>query len=231
MSPASPLTTLSPVLRLTAEGEAMLSRGILRAWLGAVAALAIAFAAPAGAAAEGVVGACPSVPYEQPFTPWLDFASYVLAPNGGLESGAAGWSLDGGAAVVAGNESFYVRDASDTRSLSLPAGSSATTSSMCVDARSPDLRLFVRNSGSLLSTLKVEALYTDALGQPRALTVAVLAAGSRWQPTLPVAFLANLTAPPLVTDGTTSVAFRFTPLGSWSGWRIDDVYVDPFKGE
>ena len=209
----------------------MLSRGTVGAWLVAVAALAIALAAPAGAAAEGVVGTCPAPAYEQPFTPWLDFANYMLAPNGGLESGAAGWSLDGGAAVVAENESFYVHGARDTRSLSLPAGSTATTSDMCVDARSPDLRFFVRNLGFPLSTLKVEVLYTDALGQPRALTVAVLAAGSTWQPTLPLAFLANLAAPPLVTDGTTSVAFRFTPQGSWSSWEIDDVYVDPFKGE
>src|SRR5919197_1269504 len=109
MSPAAPRTTLSLVLRLTAEGEAMLSRGTVGGWLVTVAALAIALAAPAGAATEGVVGVCPPSAYEQPFAPWLDFASYVLAPNGGLESGAAGWSLDGGAAVVAGNESFYVR--------------------------------------------------------------------------------------------------------------------------
>jgi hypothetical protein len=209
----------------------MLWRGIVGARVLAVALLAIALAAPASAAAEGVVGVCPPATYEQPFTPWLDFASYVLAPNGGLESGPAGWSLDGGAAVVAENESFSVRDARDTSSLSLPSGSTATTSSMCVDVTSPDLRFFVRNSGSLLSTLKIEALYTDALGQPRALPVALLVAGSRWQPTLPVAFLTNFTAPPLVTNGTTSVAFRFTPLGSWSGWKIDDVYVDPFKGE
>ena len=209
----------------------MLSRRTVGAWLVALAALAIALAAPAGAATGSVLGACPSATYEQPFAPWLDLASYVLAPNGGLESGAAGWSLDGGAAVVPENESFYVRDARDTRALSLPPGSTATTSEMCVDAWSPDLRFFVRNTGSLLSTLKVEVLYTDVLGQSRALTVAVLAAGSTWQPTLPVLFLANLTAPPLVTDGTTSVAFRFTPLGSWSGWKIDDVYVDPFKGE
>src|ERR687887_2526582 len=201
MSPASPPTTLSLVLRLTAEGEAMLSRGTVGGGLVTVAALAIALAAPAGAATEGVVGVCPPSAYEQPFAPWLDFASYVLAPNGGLESGAAGWSLDGGAAVVAGNESFYVGGARDTRSLSLPSGSSATTSDMCVDATSPDLRFFARNSGSLLSTLKVEVLYTDALGEPRALTVAVLAAGAAWEPPLPLAFLANLAAPPLVTDG------------------------------
>jgi hypothetical protein len=209
----------------------MLSRRTVGAWLVAVAACASALAAPASGATESVLGGCPPSAYEQPFTPWLDFASYVLAPNGDLESGAAGWSLDGGAAVVAGNESFYVHGARDARSLSLPSGSAATTSSMCVDATSPDLRFFARNSGSLLSTLKVEVLYTDLLGQPRALTVGLLAAGSTWQPTVPLAFLANLTAPPLVTDGTTSVAFRFTPLGSWSGWKIDDVYVDPFKGE
>jgi hypothetical protein len=209
----------------------MLSRRTVGARVVAFAALAIALAAPASAAADGVVAGCPSSQYEQPFAPWLDFASYVPVPNGGLESGAAGWDLDGGAAVVAENESFYVGGARDTRSLSLPSGSSAATSDMCVDATSPDLRFFARNSGSLLSTLKVEALYTDALGQSRALTVAVLAAGSAWEPTLPVAFLTNFTAPPLVTDGTTSVAFRFTPQGSWSGWKVDDVYVDPFKGE
>src|SRR5919201_2786998 len=100
----------------------MLSRGTVGAWLVAVAALAIALAAPAGAAAEGVVGACPSSVYEQPFTPWLDFANYVLAPNGDVESGAARWSLDGGAAVGGEKESFYVRDPRDTRSLSLPSG-------------------------------------------------------------------------------------------------------------
>ena len=60
MSPASPPTTLSLVLRLTAEGEAMLSRGTVGAWLVAVAALAIALAAPAGAAVDGVVAACPA---------------------------------------------------------------------------------------------------------------------------------------------------------------------------
>jgi hypothetical protein len=210
----------------------MLSKGSVGVRVLAVAALAVALAAPAKAAGtEELVGSCPSYAYEQPFARWLDFASYVLAPNGGLESGASDWILAGGASIAPENESFYVHGARDSRSLALPSGASATTSSMCVDATSPDLRFFVRRSGSLLSTLKVEVLYTDVLGQPRALTVAVLTGGSSWQPTPPVAFLANLTLLPLVTNGTTDVAFRFTPLGSSSEWRIDDVYVDPFKGE
>jgi hypothetical protein len=202
-----------------------MSKGRVGIRLLVLAALAAALAAPASAAAaDGLVGGC-QYTYEQPFAPWLDFASYVLVPNGDVESGRAGWSLDGGAGVVAENESFYVHDAGDGRSLSLPSGSSATTDSTCIGATSPDLRFFARNLGSPLSTLKVEVLYTDLLGRSRALTVGMLTGGSSWQPTLPVAFLANLTL------GTTSVAFRFTPQGTSSEWRIDDVYVDPFKGE
>jgi hypothetical protein len=60
--------------------------------------------------------------------------------------------------------------------------------------------------------------------------VATLQGGSAWQPTLPTAILVNLTALPLVTNGMTSVALRFTPQGASGGWAIDDVYVDPFKG-
>jgi hypothetical protein len=87
------------------------------------------------------------------------------------------------------------------------------------------------NSGSLLSLLQVEVLYTDVSGTPRALPIAVVPGTARWQPTLPMPFLANLLNPPLATDGKVDVAFRFTPVGlGKSGWRIDDVYVDPFKG-
>jgi hypothetical protein len=169
--------------------------------------------------------------YEQPFVRWLDVFSYAQMPNGGLEEGSSGWKLTGGANVVAGNESFYVHSSDDSRSLSLPSGSSATTSTVCTSATSPTLRFFARNTGSLLSTLKVDALYTDASGQPRSLTVGLLVGGSSWQPTLPIAFLANLLSPPLLTDGTMDVAFRFTPQGVLSGWKLDDVYVDPFKSE
>jgi hypothetical protein len=208
-----------------------MSKGRVGARLLVLASLAAALAMPASAAATaGLVGEC-QYAYEQPFAPWLDFASYVLVPNGGLESGRSGWSLGGGASVVAENESFYVHDAGDGSSLSLPPGSSATTRGMCVAATSPELRFFARSSGSPLATLKVEVLYTDLLGRSRAVTVALLTGSSSWQPTLPVAVLANLTLLPLLSDGTASVAFRFTPQGSSSEWTIDDVYVDPFKGE
>jgi hypothetical protein len=136
----------------------------------------------------------------------------------------------GGPRVVAGNEGFHVHARSDTHALSLPTGSSAKTRTMCVSLLDPTVRLFVANSGSPLSTLRVDVLYTDFLGVTRTVPVGIALGTPAWQPTLPILFLANLTSPPLITDGTTSVAFRFTAQGGFGGWRIDDVYVDPYKG-
>ncbi len=207
----------------------MTTCGFLRRF--AVLSIAVfALAAGVSQPAQAFTG-CGDRQIDQVFLPWLDVAHYTLAPNGGLESGSTAWSLRGGAKVEFGNEPFYLRAANDQYSLSLPSGSSATTSTTCVTLLDPPtVRLFVRNTGSLLSTLKVEALYKDTLGTPRAQTIALLAGTSRWQPTLPMPFLATLQHPPLLTDGKVDVAFRFTPLGSFSGWRIDDVYVDPFRG-
>src|SRR5437868_10962030 len=69
---------------------------------------ALALSAPAANAGliSGLLGGnCPSTG-TQVFATWNDYASYFLAPNGGLENGSTGWSLSGGAAVVSGNEPF-----------------------------------------------------------------------------------------------------------------------------
>ena len=173
---------------------------------------------------------CPAYSSAQYFLPWLDPIYYTLAPNGGLENGATSWSLKGGATVVPGSESFHVRGATDSHSLALPSGSSATTSTTCVHTLDATVRLFVLNSGSPLSTLKVEVLYKDALGISRSQAVAILPGSGRWTASLPTLLLANLLYPPLLTDGHVDIALRFTPLGVLGNWRIDDVFVDPFKG-
>jgi len=143
-------------------------------------------------------------------------------PNGSLES-TSGWTLSGGAAQVSGNEPWYVNSSTDQKSLALPNGSSATSPAMCMSMLSPTLRFFATNSGSTLVTLKVDAI-TTVLGLKLTTPVGVLTGGG-WQPTLPLPFLSNLTA---LTTAT--VQFRFTPVGlGTSGWRIDDVYVDPVK--
>ena len=53
--------------------------------------------------------------------------------------------------------------------------------------------------------------------------------GSDWQPTAQIPIVVNLLNLPLLSDGSTDVAFQFTPLGSGGDWTIDDVYLDPFK--
>ena len=75
-------------------------------------ALALLLSAPALARAD-----CPAQPLDHTFLPWLDPAWYEAAPDGGLEHGATGWTLAGGAAVVDGNETYL----DGAKSLSLPS--------------------------------------------------------------------------------------------------------------
>jgi hypothetical protein len=208
-------------------------RGRRRAWhavlatLGAVVA-ALGGAAPAVAASStSGAAACDQQVLSQPFLPFLDPAWYTPVEDAGLERGGKAWDLHGGAAVVAGNEPYFVASPHDVRSLSLQAGASATTAPVCVTVTHPTVRFFIRNTGSPLALLNVEALIVDGDAIVERLPVATLAGSGVWAPTLPLPILANALAP-VAGDGTLQVRFRFTPvLGG--DWRVDDVYVDPYK--
>jgi hypothetical protein len=203
---------------------------VLAAAVGAAGALALiapaAQAGPVGDAADCSV----QRPLSQPFLPWADLASYALSPNGGLETGASGWTLSGSATTGPGNESYYVGGDSDNRSLSVPAGSSATSDAMCVGLQWPTIRFFARSSGTgLLSLLKVDVVVDDALsGQAKAVPIGVVTPTGAWQPSLPMVMIVNNLGA-LTKDGMLPVAFRFTPVGSGT-WQVDDLYVDPWRG-
>ena len=184
--------------------------------LAAVAAVFLATSAPAHA---GLLPAmCQDEEVSQVFLPWLDVMNYVAAPDGGLEAGGSGWTLRAGAKVVPGNEPFKVGGATDSLSLSLPAGASATTAVSCRGLDRPTLRFFARRTSGLLPVLRVEAVHGGV-----AVPVGVVAGlGGAWQPTLPMLLPLNL----LPDLGGHGVAFRFTALGG--GFAIDDVYVDPY---
>jgi hypothetical protein len=161
------------------------------------------------------------------FSPWGDQHNYVLAPDGGFEAGGSGWQLNHGAAVVEGNESYYLHDAGDSRSLSLPAGSSAVSPPVCMAIDTPSFRLVARNGGDPSSQLRVEAAY-KLLGLVRTRTAGTLSAGSAWTPTQSVSTLLTLST--LVgTLIPSAIEIRFTPLYSKGQWQIDDVYIDPFR--
>jgi hypothetical protein len=160
------------------------------------------------------------------FSPWGDQHNYVLAPDGGFEAGGSGWKLNRGA-VVEGNESYYLNDAGDSKSLSLPAGSSAASPPVCMALDTPSFRLVARNSGDPSSQLRVEAVY-KLLGLVRTKTAGTLRAGSTWAPTQSVSTVLTLST----VVGTlipSAIEIRFTPLDSSGQWQVDDLYIDPFR--
>lgn len=180
-------------------------------------ALTLAFGAAPASAGLGI--ACPGAT-GQPFLPWSDYANYAFAPNGGFESGATGWSLSGGR-VVAGNESFFIHGGADRYSLSLPAGTSATSPPMCISLLSGKMRFVARGDSG--AKLKVQILYRGLLSNVLGiLDGGTVSAGGSWKPSPEVGMLGGVL--PLLT---TSVSFRFTASGGAAA--IDDVYLDPMK--
>jgi hypothetical protein len=144
------------------------------------------------------------------FLPWGDSSNYAYAPNGGLESGASGWTLSGGAQVVAGNESFDVHGTNDGYSLSLPPGSSTTTAPMCIGAFSGKMRLFTTNAGVSSSRLRVQVIYGGGLGMVLGVAdVGHVTSGEEWQPSPEVKMLGGTL--PLLTQ---YVMFKFSPADS-----------------
>jgi hypothetical protein len=189
-----------------------------------VIGLATTAAAPAGAA---LVNGCPEESMSRPFLRWLDPIQYTLAPNGGFESGSAGWRLTGGATVVSGNESFNL-SGPGSHSLYLPGGSSATSPAMCVETLDVFARYVAKNRGLIaLSSLKVDAIVKDSAGHTFVLPAGVNTGLSSWAPSLPAVALLDIFG--LLNDGRMTVSFRFQPIGLGAKWQIDDLYVDPLK--
>jgi hypothetical protein len=161
-----------------------------------------------------------------PFVSWGDTRSYFLMPNGGFESGTTGWTA-GAAKVVAGNESFYANSKTDSHSLSVPAGATVTSPTVCVAMGENTVRLFVKNPGVTGSTLHIQAYVQNPL------TGLVLSTGfdlnstagaTTWAPSVAL-WIPNLLGGVL---GTQNVKLVLTTKGSGT-WGVDDVFIDPFR--
>lgn len=189
-----------------------------RVKFGATATVALLAMAVLASSAQ----ACSYASAKQVFLRWGDQRYYVLAPNGGIESGDLGWTLAGGAKAVSGNETFNLN--ADSKSLSLPTGSSATSPSICASIETQVVRLMVRNTAQPSSQLRVEVTYS-LQGVLHTNVVETLTAGSAWAPSPPISTL-------LGSGGTaipSSFQIRFRPLDSLGSWQIDELYVDPFS--
>jgi hypothetical protein len=182
----------------------------------------VALADDAGAGSQVAVAGC-GYSGTNVFAPWGDTHDYALTPDGGFEHGADGWQLEGGAAVSEGNESFQVGGAADHQSLTLPAGSSATSPAFCVSKRDDIVRLFARTDSGRKARMKVEVLYTDVAKGKDSVRIDKLRADANWDATDTLDIALPHANGKLTT---TNVALRFTPLGDDS-FQIDDVYIDP----
>jgi hypothetical protein len=157
--------------------------------------------------------ACDDSEHSRPFTRWLDFAEYKLAPGGDFEAGGPAWTLAGGAAVVGGNSPFAVGGTDDGSSLELPPGASATSPASCVTLTYPTLRFFAGSDRP--GKVAVEVVYDDWTFRPGTVRT------GDWSP-----------SPVLLTGALTldveHVSIRLTNVGSRTV-SVDDVYIDPYR--
>ncbi len=178
---------------------------------------AAAFAAiPAAAQASLInLSTCNTSALSQPFAAWGDNSSYELAPAGDFES--SGWNLSNGASIVPGSEPYAATGTLGRSSLSLPAGSWASSPLTCVDAAYPTVRMFVGGTGAVA----VSVVYD---GTPIPAGIAV--AGGSWTPTLPMVTTSAVLG--ALSGGSAQVSIEVTALAG--NPQVDDVFVDPWRG-
>ena len=181
----------------------------------------LAIPADAGLIGTGTSSYCGSA--STVFLPWADKSNYMLTPGGSFEESATTWKLSGGAKVISGNEPYLIHSKSDSRSLYMPAGSSATTPTMCFAPGDWHLR-FMGRSPSNSSAIRVTVTVNSLLGILSILDGGTVSNNGTWKPSTKVGLLlTNVTG--LLT--TKAISLRLTATNGTS--QIDDVYLDPFK--
>ena len=195
----------------------------LRLFFGLTGVLAVlaGFALPSNAGPLGTGSASYCDPYSfQAFRPWSDSSNYMLTPGGSFESGTTAWTLTGGAKTTSGNESFYIHSKSDSKSLSMPSGSTATSQTMCFAAGDWHLRFVSKGSGRIRVTIQVNSL----VGLVSILDGGTVSANGNWTPSPRVGLLLSNVGGLLTTK-----AISIKLSASNGSVQIDDVYLDPWK--
>jgi hypothetical protein len=199
-------------------------KGRIAALATSVAALMLAPTAHAATAPANPYDCKPQPTLSSPFQFWGDVGQYTPLQNAGFELGSTGWTLAGGARVVADNESWWIGSRADQHSLELPAGGSAVSAPLCIDETYPHFRLFAKKLALAKGDLKMDVLFFDGKGNVKNTKAFTYTSSlTAWLPTGTVKI-------GLFDGGATGVApvaFRFTAKDR--GYRIDDVYVDPMS--
>jgi hypothetical protein len=183
--------------------------------LSALGALLLAASASAASAS------CPATTTSTPFASWGDTSSYWLVPGGDFESSASGWTLSGGAAPVSGSDPFAITGSPGSWALGLPAGSSAQSPFVCVEATERTYR-FMAHSQGVAAVILPELVYETALGDVTIPGRPIIVKGD-WEPS-PIMHTGALLATS-ITGQSAHLALHFTTLVGKA--VIDDVLIDP----
>lgn len=192
---------------------------------GLVIAGVTAAALAAGPAAAQA--ACP-VPNEQTkvFANWWgwDQNLYYLAPGGSFEDWTMwGWELHNGATTVTGGDEQ--RFSNPAKALQLKPGQKAVSPPFCVDETQPHFRFAAKADGP--GELKARVQY---LKDWQWVEADALSLGDFWHRTwVPSgnAILAPNLAIPVGGDRLARLVFESPTAGTT--WRVDSVFVDPYR--
>lgn len=178
---------------------------------GGLAVFALGPAQPAAAAATAAQ--CPVPALTQPFAG--DSRWYALAPGQSADSfGGTDWTLTGGARI----QNVTLADGSVGSVLDLPAGSTATSSSMCVDGSYPLARMETRTLAKAPSN--ATTFYTVPVsGGTQAGGMPVLGATS-WAVSPPD----NVASASAAAE---QVQFKFVAGKSAPDLQVYNLYIDP----
>lgn len=194
-------------MRFARRSVLALSSAALLCLAGTTAPAALA-AAPASAAT------CPESTLTAPFAQWGDTASYELVPGGDFES--SGWTLAGGATRVAGSVPFASTGPLGASSVSLPAGGSATSPTICLDPTLRTLRFFTGGTGAVLVQIVDGGV---------AIPVGLASADGQWRPSPIMQTGAVILG--RNSGGMVQAAIRVTGVSGRP--NVDNVYIDPWN--
>lgn len=188
----------------------------------AVSVVALAAVAPSALATKPAAASGPCAPrsFSTIFSSFGDNALYTLAPDGGLEAGAAGWTLGTGARVVDESSSIKLNGTVGARSLELTPRASATTPAICVERGYPRFRFAARSLAAGKGAVRVKVIYG---ADRKVMTARTVTPATAWG----VGRVLKLVEGQFKVKAGASgeVRFRFTASGGTV--RVDDVYVDP----
>jgi hypothetical protein len=179
--------------------------------------------APTGQIALTSTQACAVSASSPLFAAWGDENLYSPFAGGTFEVGTSGWSNDGGAGIVSGDDDHSLTTAG-THAMQIPGKATASSPTMCVDSTMPSMRFFIRRTSGSGNLTIIGTLGDDK--HAVIATLATLTATTSWAPTPPIVFPTSLAA--LVGTGSLNVQFQFVS-DPGTTFRIDDVAMDPYR--